>query len=66
MTRKYVDCRNVPSENHCSIAISADSDAELMEAAVQHAVTVHRHEDTQLLRQQISQAIREGMPPERA
>lgn len=63
MTRKYVDCREVPSESNCSLAISADSDKELLEAAVQHAVSVHHHEDTPELRQQIQQAFKEGTPP---
>ena len=63
MTRKYVDCREVPSEMHCTIAISADNERELLEAAVQHAVSVHHHEDTQMLRSQISKAMKEGMPP---
>jgi vacuolar-type H+-ATPase subunit D/Vma8 len=38
MGRKYVDCRSFPSEMNCSIAISADTEGELLEAAVQHAV----------------------------
>lgn len=64
MTRKYVDCREVPSEMNCSIAICADSEDELLEAAVQHAVSVHRHEDTQELRKMIRQSMKEGTPPE--
>jgi predicted small metal-binding protein len=63
MTRKYVDCREMPSEMNCSVAIAADSDQELLEAAVQHVVTVHKHADTPELRQQISQAFHEGTPP---
>ncbi len=64
MTRKYVDCREYPSEQHCSVAISADSEEELLDAAVQHAVAVHQHEDTPEFRQQIRQLIKEGTPPE--
>jgi len=63
MTRKYVDCREVPSEMNCTVAISADSENELLEAAVQHAVAVHHHQDSQALRGQISKAMKEGMPP---
>jgi predicted small metal-binding protein len=48
---------------NCSIAISADSEQELVEAAVQHAVSVHRHEDTPEFRNQIKQQIKEGSPP---
>lgn len=42
MTRKYIDCREFPSDAHCSVAISADSADELLEVAVQHAVAVHQ------------------------
>ena len=63
MTRKYVDCREMPSESNCSIALSADTDQELVEAAVQHAVAVHQHQDTPELRSAIQQNIKEGTPP---
>jgi hypothetical protein len=29
MARKFIDCREYPSENHCTIAISADGEDEL-------------------------------------
>ena len=38
MARKYIDCREVPSEMNCTVAIAADSEDELVEAAVQHAM----------------------------
>ena len=63
MTRKYVDCREMPSESNCSVALSADSDQELVEAAVQHAVAVHKHQDSPELRSAIRQSIKEGTPP---
>jgi predicted small metal-binding protein len=63
MGRKYIDCRNVPSETNCTVAISADSEQELMDIAVQHAVAVHGHRDTPEFRQQLKEAIREGVPP---
>lgn len=63
MTRKYIDCREFPSEMNCTVALSADSDQELLDAAVQHAVSVHHHEDSPELRQQIQQLFREGTPP---
>jgi predicted small metal-binding protein len=47
---------------NCSIAISADSEAELLEAAVQHAVAVHKHQDTPDLRQMIKSAMKDGTP----
>lgn len=63
MVRKYIDCREIPSESHCTVAISADSEDELVEAAVQHAVAVHRHYNTQELRLLIKRGIRQGTPP---
>ena len=62
MTRKFIDCREFPSEMNCSVAISADTDRELIEAAVQHAVAVHGHQDTPQLREQIQQIMKEGSP----
>lgn len=62
MSRCYIDCRAFPSENHCSVAISADSDAELLEAAVQHAVSVHKHADSPELRAQLQTLFKEGTP----
>jgi len=64
MTRKYIDCREIPSETHCSVAISADSEREVLEAAVQHAVAVHHHYNTPELRQLIKRGIKDGTPPE--
>jgi predicted small metal-binding protein len=61
--RKYIDCREFPSESKCTIAISSDSEQELIDAAVQHAVAVHKHSDTPDLRAQIKTAVREGAPP---
>lgn len=63
MARKFIDCREFPSESNCSVAIAADTDQELLEAAVQHAVTVHQHEDTPEFRQQLQQLFKEGTPP---
>ncbi|KVN24954.1 hypothetical protein WJ63_17235 [Burkholderia pyrrocinia] len=63
MPRRYIDCREFPSDTNCSVAISADSDGELLEAAVQHAVTVHQHTDTPELRAQLKTLFRDGTPP---
>jgi predicted small metal-binding protein len=63
MSRKYVDCREFPSDTNCSVAIAADTENELLEVAVQHTVAVHQHQDTPELRQQIRQIIKEGTPP---
>lgn len=63
MARKYIDCREFPSDSNCSVAISADTDQELLDAAVQHAVAVHKHQDSPELRQQIRQLFHDGTPP---
>jgi predicted small metal-binding protein len=63
MQRKFIDCRTFPSEMNCTVAISADSEDELLEAAVQHAVAVHKHADSPELRDMIRNAMRNGTPP---
>ena len=59
MARKYIDCREYPSQMNCTVTIFADSDGELLEAAVQHAVAVHGHDDTPELREQLQKVFRE-------
>ena len=63
MGRKFIDCREIPSEMNCTIALSADSETELLEAAVHHAVAVHKHQDTPTLRNMIKSAMKDGTPP---
>lgn len=63
MGRQYIDCREFPSDMHCSVAIAADSEKELLEAAVQHAVAVHGHTDSPELREMIASSIKAGTPP---
>jgi len=58
MTRYSIDCRDYPSDMKCTVAISADSEKELLDAAVQHAVAVHGHKDTPELRQQIQKMMK--------
>ena len=62
MARKFIDCREQPSASGCTITLSADSEEELLEAAVQHAVVVHGATDTPEFRQEIRHALHEGMP----
>jgi Protein of unknown function (DUF1059) len=52
MTRKILDCRTAPNDVGCTLAISGEPD-ELVAAAAQHAVTVHRHADAPELREQL-------------
>lgn len=62
MARKFIDCREYPSEMSCTIAISADDSDELIEAAAQHAVAVHRHTDSPELRASLRSIVKEGSP----
>jgi predicted small metal-binding protein len=61
MTRKYMDCREMPSESNCDLAM-AGSEEHLLHAAVGHAVAAHGHEDTPELREQIRQALKDEVP----
>jgi predicted small metal-binding protein len=61
MARKFIDCREYPSESKCTIAISADSEDELVDAACQHAVAVHNHADSPELRTWLRSAVKEGI-----
>ena len=63
MSRQYVDCREFPSEMNCTVALCADSERELIDAAVQHAVAVHGHSDTPDLRKELAKLIKQGTPP---
>ena len=63
MARKYIDCREYPSESKCTVALSADGEDELLEAAVQHAVSVHGHKDSPDFRKQLRQLFKTGTPP---
>ena len=63
MSRQYIDCREFPSTSNCSLAMSADNDKELLDAAVQHAVAVHGHTDSPDLRKQLTSLFKPGTPP---
>lgn len=67
--RKVADCREFPSENNCTLTISGEED-EVLEAAMDHAVSVHGHvRDAALadnirmmLRDEVTQRMPEMMP----
>ncbi|SNS08390.1 DUF1059 domain-containing protein [Actinomadura mexicana] len=50
--RKVADCRDMPSESNCTLTISGEED-EVVRAAAEHAASVHGHDDTSELRQEI-------------
>ena len=62
MARKNIDCREFPSEMNCTLALVADSEDELLEAAVQHAVAVHGHKDSPEFRSELRKLFKSGNP----
>ena len=56
--RKSIDCRNYPSDKNCSLKISG-TEEEVLDAAVQHAVSVHGHRESAELRQEIRSMLKD-------
>ena len=56
--RKSIDCRNYPSEKNCSLKISG-TEEEVLDAAVQHAVSTHGHENSPELRGQLKSMLKD-------
>jgi hypothetical protein len=56
--RKVIDCRNFPSDKNCTLAISG-TEEEVLDLAVLHASTVHGHENTLELREQIRSMLKD-------
>jgi predicted small metal-binding protein len=56
--RKSIDCRDYPSEKNCSLRISGTAE-EVLDAAVQHAVSAHGHDNTPALREQIKSMLKD-------
>ena len=64
MSRYYIDCRDYPSdEKNCSIALSANTKEELLEAVIQHGTKVHGYKDTPDFRENIVKEFKKGTPP---
>lgn len=59
--RKVADCREFPSENNCSLTISG-TEQEVLEAATQHAVSAHGHDNSPELREQIRGMLKDEVP----
>jgi hypothetical protein len=53
MGRVMADCRRFPSESNCSLVIIGEED-EVVRAAAEHAASVHGHEDTPQMREQLA------------
>jgi predicted small metal-binding protein len=59
--RKIADCRDFPSEMNCTLAISGEEE-EVVQAAAEHAMSVHGHADSPELRQQIRSGLKDEVP----
>ncbi len=64
-SRKVIDCRLFPSEKNCTLAISG-SEEEVLDLAVLHASTVHGHQNTPELREQIRSLLKDESTETRA
>jgi predicted small metal-binding protein len=58
MSRKVADCRDYPSESGCTLTISGE-EREVITASVQHAVSVHGHEDNDELRNWLKEHLKD-------
>lgn len=56
MARMMADCRRFPSESNCSLVIIGEED-EVVRAGAEHAASVHGHEDTPELREQLREFL---------
>jgi len=56
MARMMADCRRWPSETNCSLTIIGEEE-EVVRAAAEHAASVHGHEDSPEMREQIKQFL---------
>jgi predicted small metal-binding protein len=56
--RKVVDCRLYPSDKGCTLSIEG-TEEEVLEAATDHAITVHGHTNSPELREQIRSVMKD-------
>jgi predicted small metal-binding protein len=59
MARMMIDCRDMPSDSNCTLAIAGDDVEDLLDAAAQHAISKHGHVEGSELRE----GIRSGLKP---
>ena len=56
MARVMADCRRFPSESNCSLVIIGEED-EVVQAATEHAASVHGHEAAPEMREQVREFL---------
>jgi Protein of unknown function (DUF1059) len=62
MAGKYLECIGYPGHGRCTLVFSAVSGEELLQAVIQHAVTVHGYEDTPELRERVRKGMKNANP----
>jgi predicted small metal-binding protein len=60
MALTFVLCREYIDDAECTVALGAETQEEVIEAAVEHASITHAQEDTPELRERIRNGLREG------
>ncbi|MBO8184183.1 DUF1059 domain-containing protein [Streptomyces spirodelae] len=63
--RKVADCRDYPSESNCTLTIAGEED-EVVQAAAEHAASVHGHTDTPELREELRKMLKDEKAPQTA
>ena len=61
MSRKMIDCRDMPSDSGCTLQIAGEPD-EVMRVAVMHAVDAHGHQDSDELRKALRNGLKDAQP----
>ena len=57
--RKSIDCRDHPSEKNCSLRLS-ETEQEVLDAAVQHALSAHGHKNSPELHEQLKSMLKDA------
>ena len=57
--RKSIDCRDYPSESGCTLRIEG-TEEEVLTAAVNHAVSHHRHADSPEFREELRGLLKDA------
>ncbi len=58
MARKMIDCRDYPSDKKCSLMLTGEEE-EVLQAASEHAVSVHGYQDTPSLKEKLRDALKD-------
>jgi len=61
MSRKMIDCRQIPNDIGCTLTIAGEED-EVLDAAVDHAVAKHGHTDAPALREELRGLLVDAEP----